>query len=120
MPETTVVNNVVGDRLTVSWPRAENSNFLGGYHVFFTFTSLVTQSAHRRRQITSPVRVDPDQTSADIDFQPFSMYNVSVSAVYNPPSGPSEVLVALLPTATFMTPERGKSHVLCRVQSLLN
>ena len=110
MPSERVTNTIVGDTLTVSWPPAENLNYLRGYRVFFTATSLVTPSSRRRRQTTSPVNVGPDQTSTQIGFQPFSTYTVDVSAVYNPPPNANdhEVLVGLLPTTTFTTPERCK------------
>ena len=108
MPSARVTNTVVGDTLTVSWPPAEKLNYLRGYCVFFTVTSLATLSSRRCRRTTSSVNVGPDQTSTQIDFQPFSTYTVRVSAMYNPPPNGSEVLVDLLPITTFTTPQRRK------------
>ena len=112
MPNAHVTISTVGNTLTVSWPTAEKSSFLRGYRLFFTVISLVTLSARRHRQTTSPVNVGPDQTSTQIDFQPFSTYTVNVSAVYNPPPNAIEVLVDLLPTTTFVTPERRKQGLI--------
>ena len=112
MPNANVIDMIDDDdTLTVSWPRAENLNFLEGYRVFFTTISQGTLSSRRRRQATSTVNVNPDKTSAEIDFQAFSRYMVDVSAVYNPPPDRNEVLVVLLPTTTFTTPQRRKIRV---------
>ena len=113
MPNARVNDNTVGNTLTVSWPSADNRNFLGGYRVSFTTISQGTLSSRRRRQTmaTSSKDVGRDETMTQIDFQAFSMYMVNVSAIYNPPPDRNEVLVALLPTANFTTPQRRKIRV---------
>ena len=104
MPEAKVTNTTTGDELTVSWPAATNLNFLDSYRVSYT-TSTPGSSTRRRRQ-ASPVVVPSGQTSARINFTPYTDYMVSVEAVYTPPPDGTTVTVPLLPTTTFRSEER--------------
>ena len=104
MPGARVSNESNGNVLTVSWPPATNMNFLSFYLVSYT-TSTPGSSTRRRRQ-ASPVVVPSDQTSAEIDFTPYTDYMVDVDAVYTPPPGGNTVTVPLLPTTAFRSEER--------------
>ena len=111
MPAARVENNIgARDVLTVSWPAPENVNFLRVYIVSYTNTTRSSSNGRRRRQAGTPMsmNVSATMTRAVLQFQPFSNYMVNVSAVYAPPPSGNEVAVALLPTTTFTTPERGK------------
>ena len=65
-------------------------------------------SSHKQRQTPSPIDVHSDTTSAALKFRPFSDYTVDVNAVFAPPPDTVDVVVPLLPTTFFSTPERRK------------
>lgn len=86
------------------WTAPSNQNFLTGYSV-----SSTTTSVRRRRQTPNPMRISAGTTSATLTFTPFTDLAVDVDAVYNLP-GVGEMNVNLLPSTTFRTPERGKKR----------
>ena len=113
MPAARVTNNMgAGGRLTVSWPPPENKNFLRGYIIVYTSIARSTSNESRQMLVGPPVitlYVSASMASTSLPFQPFSNYTVDVSALYDlPPSGDG-VLVILLPTTTFSTPEQGET-----------
>ena len=99
---------------TVSWPIPPNTEFLTGFVVQISSTSLLGSRRRRQQSLPREIPVGPGETNAAVSLPPYSNNTLSVFAEFNPGSGSIRVLV--VEPDSIETPE-GSEYVIYTTNS---